>query len=98
MQNYCQSLERSLADLRQQNRDQNAEFNDVKIELARLKYYRDENQHLANHLQKQQSDVEEVTKVCRIIIHLFIRITANNELFIPAKLNINKGNHCQSQI
>ncbi|KAL9976053.1 hypothetical protein ACROYT_G013288 [Oculina patagonica] len=64
-QNYCQSLEHSLADLRQQSRDQNAEFNAVKIELARLKYYKDENQHLANHLQKQQTDVEEVTKSLR---------------------------------
>ena len=49
--------------MRQQFRDQTAEFNAVKVELARLKYCRDENQHLANHLQKQQTDVEEVTKV-----------------------------------
>lgn len=64
-QDYCHSLERSLADLRQQFRDQTAEFNAVKIELARHKYYRDENQHLADHLQKQQTDVEEVTKSLR---------------------------------
>ena len=68
LQNYCQSLEQSLADLRQRFRDQNAEFNAVKIELARIKYYRDENQHLTNHLQKQQTDVEEVTKVSSFFI------------------------------
>ena len=72
MQNYCQSLERFLADLRQQFRDQTAEFNAVKIELARLKYYRDENQHLTDHLQKQQTDVEEVTKVSPLSLNCFI--------------------------
>ena len=72
LQNYCQSLERSLADLRQQFRDQTAEFNAVKIELARLKYYRDENQHLTDHLQKQQTDVEEVTKVSPLSLYCFI--------------------------
>lgn len=81
-QSYCQSLERSLADLRQQFRDQTAEFNAVKIELARLKYYRDENQHLAHHLQKQQTDVEEVTKSLRD--HLTVALEdgkqANEEL------------------
>lgn len=70
LQNYCQSLERSLADLRQQFRDQTAEFNAVKIELARFKYYRDENQHLSDHLQKQQTDVEEVTKVGPLFIYM----------------------------
>ena len=62
-QNYCQSLERALAELRQQHRDLSAELNSVKIELAQTKYYKDENQDLTNHLQKQQIDVEEVTKV-----------------------------------
>lgn len=61
-QDYCQSLERQLAEIRQQFRDQSAEFNSVKIELAQVKYHKDENQDLSNHLQKQQSDVEEVTK------------------------------------
>ena len=73
LQNYCQSLERSLADLRQQFRDQTAEFNAVKIELARFKYYRDENQHLADHLQKQQTDVEEVTKVGPLFISVHVQ-------------------------
>lgn len=63
LQNYCQSLEHALADLRQQFRDQTAEFNAMKRELAQASYYRDENQHLANHLQQQQTSVEEVTKV-----------------------------------
>lgn len=63
--NYCQSLERALAELRQQHRDLSAELNSVKIELAQTKYYKDENQDLTNHLQKQQIDVEEVTKSLR---------------------------------
>ena len=63
MQNFCESLQRSLADLRLQFRDQSAELNAVKIELAQTKYYKDENQDLTNHLQKQQTNVEEVTKV-----------------------------------
>lgn len=61
-QNFCESLQRSLADLRLQFRDQSAELNAVKIELAQTKYYKDENQDLTNHLHKQQTNVEEVTK------------------------------------
>ena len=49
--------------MRVQFRDQCAELNSIKIELAQTKYYKDENQDLTNHLQKQQMDVEEVTKV-----------------------------------
>ena len=48
-----------MADLRHQFRDQSAEFNSVKVELAQIKYHKDE----SRDLQKQQSDVEEVTKV-----------------------------------
>ena len=69
-QNYCQSLERALAELRQQHRDLSAELNSVKIELAQTKYYKDENQDLTNHLQKQQIDVEEVTKVVNSFLSL----------------------------
>ena len=69
-QNYCQSLERALAELRQQHRDLSAELNAVKIELAQTKYCKDENQDLTNHLQKQQIDVEEVTKVVNSFLSL----------------------------
>ncbi|PFX31368.1 kinesin-related protein 1-like [Stylophora pistillata] len=61
-QDYCQSLEHTLADLRQQLRDQTTELNSLKTELARVSYYRDENQHLNQNLQQQQTNVEQVTK------------------------------------
>ena len=50
----------------------NAELNAVKIELAQHKYYRDENQHLTNHLQKQQTDVEEATKVGPLSLYCYL--------------------------
>lgn len=56
-----------MADLRHQFRDQSAEFNSVKVELAQIKYHKDD----GRDLQKQQSDVEEVTKVsfyCKFLI------------------------------
>lgn len=56
--------------MRQQHRDLSAELNAVKIELAQTKYYKDENQDLTNHLQKQQIDVEEVTKVVNSFLSL----------------------------
>ena len=63
LQSYCQSLEQSLAEVRQQLRGYNVELRSLKTELAKAKYHRDESQDLANYLQKQQSDVEDATRV-----------------------------------
>lgn len=61
-QDYCQSLEHALADLRQKLRNQTAELNSLKTELSQVTYYRNENQHLCEHLQQQQTNVDQRTK------------------------------------
>lgn len=63
LQDYCQSLEHALADLRQKLRNQTAELNSLKTELSQVTYYRNENQHLCEHLQQQQTNVDQLTKV-----------------------------------
>ena len=62
-QNFCQSLERQLADIRQQFREQSAEYNAVKIELAQVKYCNQDNQDPVSNPQKLQDDFEITIKV-----------------------------------
>ncbi|XP_032220251.1 sorting nexin-4 [Nematostella vectensis] len=64
-QSYAQSLEVSLSSFRLQMREQNAELNSLKTELARVKYHKDENHDLASHFQKQHAFVEEATKALK---------------------------------
>lgn len=60
--NFCQSLERQLADIRQQFREQSAEYNAVKIELAQVKYCNQDNQDPVSNPQKLQDDFEITIK------------------------------------
>ena len=63
LQRYCQSLEVSLADARQQLQEQNIELRSLKLEVEREKYHKDESRDLEKHLQQQNASVEEMTKV-----------------------------------